>query len=41
MKNAPDDLSYTDKALPYHMDMAGWMESPPGLQILHCIMSVK
>ena len=36
----PDDIAYSGIALPYHLDMSGWMESPPGLTLLHCLESV-
>jgi alpha-ketoglutarate-dependent taurine dioxygenase len=32
----PINVAYTDLALPPHMDLA-YFESPPGLQMLHCI----
>jgi len=37
----PDDVAYTEMALPYHVDVSGWKESPPGLSILHCLQSVN
>ena len=40
VENHPDDVAYTGNALPYHSDLSGWSEYPPGLQILHCIVSV-
>ena len=41
VENHPDDVAYTGNALPYHSDLSGWSEYPPGLQILHCIVSVN
>jgi alpha-ketoglutarate-dependent taurine dioxygenase len=36
----PINVAYTDVALPPHMDLA-YFESPPGLQMLHCIQFDK
>lgn len=40
VKEKPDDVAYSDIALPYHVDASGWKESPPGLTVLHCTQSV-
>lgn len=32
----PINIAYTDQALPLHMDLP-YYESPPGLQLLHCL----
>ena len=37
----PEDIAYTEIAIPYHVDVSGWKESPPGLSILHCLQSVN
>ena len=40
VEDKPDDVGYTDNPLPYHSDLSGWCGCPPGLTVLHCIMSV-
>lgn len=41
VKDVPDNIAYSDIPLTYHMDLSGWVESPPGVQILHCILYVS
>ena len=35
-KDNPDNLAYTTNDLIYHMDLL-YHESPPSIQILHCV----
>ena len=39
--DVPNNIAYSEIPLTYHMDLSGWVESPPGVQILHCIMYVS
>ena len=36
----PTNVAYSNDTLNFHMDQV-YYESPPGLQLLHCIRSVR